>query len=443
MLLLYKCTVLAWPVTKGYSELVDTALGSIGGTVCTFNFVVNQIMFVATYLVFIGDNLKDVFGGSTATYIMMSVPPIVGLCLLRDMRALGPASAVGTAALLLALCLVLQEGCSQVAGGALTTSAALASTSSSLGQHRVQQLALHDRQPRRTIDSRRGWPDQRGGPSSKTAIQTTTPRHVPASMRAHKKVAAVQPDAVSTSMPSISALGTFAGISIFTFAGHSEVVPVVLSFGVAHPRHAPYSFVSAVTACIAIPATVGFSVGAVRCFADAVRKNILLSVHTRMAALLKALMAISALLTCPIKMFPASQIIEAALALNHQQPGAVASAVQTDDGSERPHHSWMRTALRMLLVLLAASIALACPDFEFLVAFMGAFCEALFDFVLPPLMFVTLRLRSLRRLEGVVPKTALCSLTLHALLCALGVAVWLVGTFCVVREKMHSFALGA
>ena len=53
MLLLYRCMVLAWPVTGGYGELVHAALGPRGGTLCSLNLVVHQVMCVAAYLVFI------------------------------------------------------------------------------------------------------------------------------------------------------------------------------------------------------------------------------------------------------------------------------------------------------------------------------------------------------------------------------------------------------
>ena len=107
MALLHDCTVLAWPAARGYSELVTTALGPPGGVVCAVNLVLHQILCTASYLVFIGDSLQDVFGGSAALYIASAAPPVVLLCWLRDVRALSPASAVGTAALVVALIVIV------------------------------------------------------------------------------------------------------------------------------------------------------------------------------------------------------------------------------------------------------------------------------------------------------------------------------------------------
>ena len=96
----------------------------------------------------------------------------------------------------------------------------------------------------------------------------------------------------------------------------------------------------------------------------------------------------------------------------------------------------MRNAQRTALVLLSVLLALALPDFEFLVAFIGAFCMGLIAYVLPPLMVCTLLLKREERQEsGSLGVLTLASLLGHGLLCALGVLVFAGGTFQVVREK--------
>ena len=90
--------------------------------------------------------------------------------------------------------------------------------------------------------------------------------------------------------------------------------------------------------------------------------------------------------------------------------------------------------MRTTLVLLSAVLSLACPDFEFFTAFVGAFCNSLICFVLPPLMYAALLwehasppLRVLRRTTAFV---------VHTLLASLGLVVLVGGTTSVLREKL-------
>ena len=407
MVLLYDCVVLAWPEAHGYSELVVKALGAPGGVLCAVNLVLHQILCVAAYLVFVADSLKDVFGGTTAVYIAAATPPVVLLCWLRDVRALGPASAIGTAALLAALCVIVYEGCAS---------------------HTMPTDGLSDAAAGRMLRARHA----------------------------------------SANLPSLAALGSFAGITTFTFCGHSEVVTVVRSFGVAHPRDAPYRRVVVAMGCVAIPAVLAFALSAMRCFGDGLAKNVLLSVHSRTAALLKLLMAAAVLASCALKMFPAFDVLESALGIDERARAAVAAAAEGGHDAEgvavddrlngAPHacdgtpgaraaasalpggvHASVgratgRYALRTTLVLLSAVLSLACPDFEFFTAFVGAFCNSLICFVLPPLMYAALLwehasppLRVLRRTTAFV---------VHTLLASLGLVVLVGGTTSVLREKL-------
>ena len=459
MLLLYKCVVLAWPVTGGYGTLVLAALGSSGGVLCAANLVLHQVLCTASYLVFIGENLQDVFGGSSAAFVAAAAPPIVLLCWLRDLRALGPASAVGTAALLLALCLVVHEGCSMSAGAPLLDGETVGATAGrALRMRHVVSTGHHAHAT--------------GGVSPLPAAAATG----------------------AATAPPLAALGAFAGITTFTFCGHSEVVTVVLSFGASHPRHAPYGRVVFAMACVAIPAVLAFAMSSMACFGDTVQKNILLSVHSRAAALLKLLCAAAVLCTCPLKMFPAFEVLETALGLDSRSSSeadvksavdpasaddesgaradANAGAAAERDGDHDVEHDsetavkatereglvrspdrrrrgdalggakevaprglggW-RIALRTLLVLLAVVLALACPDFEFFVAFIGAFCNALICFVLPPLMYIALVRASLKKAS--LTGGTLASLSAHAILAALGLVVLVVGTWSVVSDKL-------
>ena len=415
MVLIHECAVLAWPAARGYTELVVTALGWRGGVLCAVNLVTHQILCVASYLVFVGDNLQDVLGGTAAQYMAAAAPPIILLCWLRDVRALSPASAVGTAALLVALVLVVHEGCT-LHGATMPDSTTIAG--------RMLRMARDRRHTR---------------PPPPLVVDPSTAA-----------------DAGIPGTSSLAALGAFMGISTFTFCGHSEVVPVVLSFGATHPKHAPYKWVVLVMACIAIPSVLGFSISSMECFGETARKNILLSVHSKVAAALKLLMAAAVLCTCPLKMFPAFEVTEAALGLEVQpktvivtdaeesraeaqeavSPRAVGAATTAASSARR---GAIRNAQRTALVLLAVILALACPDFGFLTAFVGAFCNSLICFVLPPLMYVNLLWNGAPKERGLQGR-ALANLVAHAVLTAVGTFVLVGGTASVLKNK---FAPGA
>ena len=97
----------------------------------------------------------------------------------------------------------------------------------------------------------------------------------------------------------------------------------------------------------------------------------------------------------------------------------------------------IRNVQRTALVLLSVLLALACPDFEFLVAFIGAFCMGLIAFVLPPLMYCMLRLeREGQRESGSLSVASMLSLLCHGLLFVFGMLILVGGTYQVVREKM-------
>jgi amino acid permease len=459
MSLLHRCIVLAWPVTGGYGDLVTAALGPLGGWLCSVNLFVHQIACVAAYLVFIGDSVQSIVGGSTSAIILTAAPIVILLCWLRDVRALGPASAIGTAAMLLSLVLVLYEGCaaagaSAAAGGSAQSPAEATAVSVSTmdllrrsAEPRVVGRSLaHQRRPRQ---QHRQLKDHHNA----AATVAVGRLHASSSSTRSSHAAAWR-----------NALGAFTGICMFTFSGHSEVVPIVSSLGASHPRDAPYGLVVLAMGAFAIPAVLGFSVSASMCFGADTRKNILLSLSSQTAAMLKALMALAVLFTCPLKMFPAFELSEAALGLRDRRGAVVAAAAaetraaaeeptaqaHTQTQLDTPHAcshlpaapvkgslqlslQLLRNGQRAALVLLAVLLALACPDFEFLVALTGAFSNALIAFVLPPLMYCMLLLRKAPWEEARVG----ASLAAHALLLALGTVVLVGGTYAVVRDKLH------
>lgn len=422
MLLIYKCAVLAWPIhhPPGYATLVQAALGGTGSMLCSINLVIHQVMVVATYLVFIGDALQDVLGGQMSFYAAGCAVPLALLCWLPDVRAIGPASAIGTCALAITLCLVLHEGCA----GPHDDAAAAAGAAASSGRRLLDPTAF----------------------DPKAASNAPPSEAPPASF--------------------VGALAQFVGISIFSFAGHDSVVPVMLSFGKAHPRDAPYTWLIFCLGGVAIPGVLAFASTASACFGALATKNILLAIHTQVASALKLLMAAAIFFTCPIKMFPAFDICEASLGLTAGTSssgsgggressgvggggGVLPSSVAEMDSSPPPplldaaaesRLSLLRKAERTTLVFLAVFLALACPDFEFLVAFIGAFCMGLIAFVLPPLMYCSLLSASGACSGRGSSPGRLLAFLLHLALALLGFGVFAGSTYSVVRNKLLAAA---
>ena len=452
MYLIYRCAALAWPVEAGYGELVTAALGQNGGIICSINLVLHQVMCVAAYLVFIGDNLQDVVDGTyrSSHFVLIAAIPIVCLCWLRDVRALGTASAIGTAALLLALCLVLHEGCGHAGTGAGSAAdGPLLTAAAPLDTHRP--MHKHSRLHTAPLASEKA-PETSDEAAAYSAIGETDGRRL---LRL----------ALPAGRIDLAKLGSFVGITIFTFAGHSEVVPVALSLleggPRAHPRDVPYGLIVFLVAAVAIPIFLGFALVANHCFDGAPSRNILLSVHSNAAAILKALMAAAVVFTCPLKMFPAFEITEAALGLVGSRGAEVAPAPFEDtpatasprssmSSSRQPpgkdfeavgsgRRTLLRNGQRTALVLLSVLLALECPDFEFLVAFIGAFCMGLIAYVLPPLMYCALLIRreELEDRAGSSRGATLVALLGHGVLFILGLLVLVGGTYQVLRAKLQ------
>lgn len=314
-----------------FGELVTVALGpTLGALLGTANLMMHQLLVCAAYLVFIGDNVAQVFGVDAASVIAVVTPPYALLCCLRDMRLLGPTSASGTAILFVVLVAVVWDGYSS--------------------------------------DHARGPP---------------LPRHT---------------------APSLSSVASFFGVSLFTFAGHTEVVPVVCSMGADAPR---FRVIATALLLFGVPAVGLFSVAAAAAYGLGTPQNIILALHSKQGSLLKLLISLVAFFSLPVKMFPAVTTVE--------------RLVLRPDGP-----AWQRTLMCMGLAASSALLAIALPDFGFMVACIGAFCNGLMSFVLPPAMILAL--------GGSEASSA--SRAAHAVLLVLGVLVTVAATAKVLAEKL-------
>ena len=314
-----------------FGELVTVALGpTLGAVLGTTNLMMHQLLVCAAYLVFVGDNVAQVFGVDAVSVIIVVTPPFALLCCLRDMRLLGPTSASGTAILFVVLVAVLWDGYSS------------------------------------------GY--ERGPP---------LPRHT---------------------VPALSSVASFLGVGLFTFAGHTEVVPVVCSMG-ADAHH--FRVIAAALLFFGVPAIGLFSVAAAAAYGLGTPQNIMLALHSEQGMLLKLLISLVAFFSLPVKMFPAVATVE--------------KLILRPDGP-----AWLRTLVCIGLAVSSAMLAITLPDFGFMVACIGAFCNGLMSFVLPPAMILALG----------SAEASSASRAAHALLLLLGALVTVAATVKVLAEKL-------
>lgn len=230
-----------------------------------------------------------------------------------------------------------------------------------------------------------------------------------------------------------SAVAPFIGVGLFTFTGHDSTVAVVLSMG---ERKGEYSSILLALATAGVGVILAYALACAVLYGDETQGNILLSVDGGLAAGLKACMSVAVLFSLPIKMFPASQIVEEALFTHdtaagegaEEEGGGAAEAARGAQQAGGGHsHACGRTAARTALALVSLLTALSLPDFKFLVALSGALNVGVIAFVLPPLMYVLLARGAMRP----------ASVAAHGLLCALGTVVTVLCTAMVVAQKLH------
>ena len=104
-----------------------------------------------------------------------------------------------------------------------------------------------------------------------------------------------------------SALASFVAVSLFTFAGHTEVVSVVRSMGEEAPR---YRAIASAVLLVCVPLIMGFGAAAASCMGRRTPSNVLLGLHSELGTWAKLFMSLAIFFSLPVKMFPAVQALE-------------------------------------------------------------------------------------------------------------------------------------
>ena len=84
-----------------------------------------------------------------------------------------------------------------------------------------------------------------------------------------------------------SALASFVAVSLFTFAGHTEVVSVVRSMGEEAPR---YRAIASAVLLVCVPLIMGFGAAAASCMGRRTPSNVLLGLHSELGTWAKLFM---------------------------------------------------------------------------------------------------------------------------------------------------------
>lgn len=231
-------------------------------------------------------------------------------------------------------------------------------------------------------------------------------------------------------VPSATACALFFGCVSFTFGGHSVALPACRSMGSTSPR---FGAVMATLGFVGVPLSAGFGALAAIGFGQAVPSNVLLASSLERTVAPRLAMSLTILMGLPVKMFPATELVEA--------------LVLARRGGSEPR-GWARNGVRTALPLVSMAAALLLPDFAFLVAFIGAFCMGLLGSIMPPAMHVALLLTppplaaqaeagpAGRRPRPRLSAATTASVAGHGLLIAFGLLSTSWSTYKVVREHV-------
>jgi len=238
-------------------------------------------------------------------------------------------------------------------------------------------------------------------------------------------------------------MAKFFGIAAFTFAGHTEVVPIYLSMAARSKYSTVVLPVVGVTALV-LYAVVGSLVFCA--YQNDTPANVFEVMTGTPAVIAKLTMSMVIFLTLPLKLLPAVQVIEAALSINNVDFGGSSGNIITRDDSAFTFgpraistssafvHSRYQIATRAGLAALPATIAMVLTDFGFLVEFVGAFCLGIVAFAMPPMMYLALN-------QSANPKMSKSSVLAFVALSLLGIAVTGFTTAQVVLEKVWGITL--
>jgi len=209
----------------------------------------------------------------------------------------------------------------------------------------------------------------------------------------------------SHAVASPSALASFVAVSLFTFAGHTEVVSVIRSMGAEAPR---YRTIPTLVLLVCVPLIMGFGAAAATCLGRRTPNNVLLGLHSEVGTWAKLFMSLSIFFSLPVKMFPAVQALERIFV--------------------PPDAPCARATMCVSLALCSSALAVLLPDFGFLVAIVGALCMGLIAFVLPPAVYLALEAKQAGR----------ATVAAHGALLAMGLLVTVGATGKVLADKLQA-----
>jgi len=208
----------------------------------------------------------------------------------------------------------------------------------------------------------------------------------------------------------ISSTCSFFGIAAFTFAGHTEAVPIYLNM--ASPEH--YHGIVVAMGILSYVLVCAVAAIAYSAYGDSTSAIIFQNMDGPCADFAKLCMCFVIYFTLPLKLFPAVQVIEGTI-VGRLEDELVSEIIPMPGSFGKFVTDKKRIGLRLLLASVPVLIASVLSDFGFVVEFVGAFCLGLIGFALPPVMYLCLH-----RTPDTTNRLSPLNITLHLGLAVLG-----------------------
>ncbi|GAB5367752.1 hypothetical protein AAMO2058_001258100 [Amorphochlora amoebiformis] len=201
----------------------------------------------------------------------------------------------------------------------------------------------------------------------------------------------------------LGGLAVFLGSTVFMFSGHAEVIAIVKPM----KQRSEYPKVLLLSVGTLFLIYAVFGIGVYLSFGEITDGLIFNNMSGFTVSVTKVFHSLAILFSIPVKLWPAFEALEVNILGENWQ-----------DNPEKCTKAWS-ASMRLFILFATSFVAIAIPDFAFLVAFCGSFCISLVGLVLPPLIYIILSSSQ----KNLSQRLTIPSLILHWILFIIGVTV--------------------